>query len=140
MRFGRHDRESYIGGYDPEHEMPDPDRDPRDRWQSDAYRHNAHDSRYMYRWAPDRYGADRGWRGRDPREESIRPHDRYAAPPPRCSECGRSMEGYDRPLPDRGYDDEWRVDRHRWDYGDDYGEPRDEEWYRWADRGQGRRY
>ncbi len=28
------DRERYIGSYDPEHEMPDPDRGPGDRWQS----------------------------------------------------------------------------------------------------------
>ena len=49
------DRERYIGGYDPEHEMPDPDRDRGDRWQSDVYRHNARDGRFAYRWNPDRF-------------------------------------------------------------------------------------
>lgn len=47
------DRERFIGSYDPEHEMPDPDRDPGDRWQSDAYRRGARDTRYGYRWNPD---------------------------------------------------------------------------------------
>src|SRR5947209_8320239 len=78
MRFRRRDHESFIGGYDPEHEMPNPDRGPGDRWQSDAYRRNARDSRYMYRWNPDRiegrdWQRDRGW---DPRNE-IHPRDRY---------------------------------------------------------------
>ena len=75
----RHDHEGYIGSYDPEHEMPDADREPRERYQSDAYRHNASDSRFAYRWNPDRFepnsrdrgersanrdwdrGSDRGW-------------------------------------------------------------------------------
>ncbi len=48
------DHERYIGRYDPEHEMPDPDRGPGDRWQSDAYRHGARDTRFAYRWNPDR--------------------------------------------------------------------------------------
>jgi hypothetical protein len=64
MRFGRRDHERYIGGYDPEHEMPDPYRDPRDRWQSDAYRRNAADGRWAYRWNPDRF-------------EERMPRDRY---------------------------------------------------------------
>src|SRR5262245_18016638 len=70
------DRERYIGSYDPEHEMPDADRDRGDRWQSDAYRHNARDGRFAYRWNPDRfedrarsgygYGNDYGYeRGRE---------------------------------------------------------------------------
>jgi hypothetical protein len=49
------DRERYIGGYDPEHEMPDPDRETGDRWQSGAYRHNARDSRFAYRMNPDAF-------------------------------------------------------------------------------------
>lgn len=49
------DRERYIGSYDPEHEMPDPDRGPGDRWQSDAYRRGARDSRYAYRVDPNRF-------------------------------------------------------------------------------------
>ncbi len=58
------DRERYVGGYDPEHEMPDPDRDPGDRWQSGSYRHNARDTRFAYRMNPDafehRFDEDRG--------------------------------------------------------------------------------
>lgn len=50
----RGDRERFIGSYDPEHEMPDPDRGRGERWQSDAYRHNARDTRFAYRWNPDR--------------------------------------------------------------------------------------
>ena len=57
--FRRRDHESFIGGYDPEREMPDPDREYRDRYQSDAYRHNAADSRWAYRWNPDRFGPRR---------------------------------------------------------------------------------
>lgn len=49
------DRERFIGSYDPEHEMPDPDRDPGDRWQSRAYRHHFRDSRFAYRMDPDRF-------------------------------------------------------------------------------------
>jgi hypothetical protein len=49
------DHERFIGGYDPEYEMPDPDREPGDRWQSRVYRHNARDSRIPYRWNPDRF-------------------------------------------------------------------------------------
>lgn len=108
MRFGRRDHESYIGGYDPEHEMPDPGRDPRARWQSDAYRHNARDSRWGYRWDPDRI------------EERSDPRDRY--------------DGYDRdryesaPRPDydygydRGYDRNFdrNFDRDRSEYDRDY--------------------
>jgi hypothetical protein len=50
----RGDRERFIGSYDPEHEMPDPDRGRGERWQSDAYRHNSRDTRFAYRWDPDR--------------------------------------------------------------------------------------
>ena len=35
------------------YEMPDPDRGPHDRYMSDAYRHNARDSRFAYRFNPD---------------------------------------------------------------------------------------
>lgn len=49
------DRERYIGSYDPEHEMPDPDRNAGDRWQSDAYRHGARDGRIPYRMSPNRF-------------------------------------------------------------------------------------
>lgn len=49
------DRERFIGSYDPEHEMPDPDRMPGERWQSDAYRHHFRDSRFAYRMNPDRF-------------------------------------------------------------------------------------
>lgn len=49
------DHERYIGSYDPEHEMPDPDRGAGDRWQSDAYRRGARDTRFGYRWNPDRF-------------------------------------------------------------------------------------
>jgi hypothetical protein len=49
------DRERFIGGYDPEHEMPDPDRGTGDRWQSDTYRHNSRDTRFAYRMNPDRF-------------------------------------------------------------------------------------
>jgi hypothetical protein len=49
------DRERFIGSYDPEHEMPDPGRDAGDRWQSDAYRRGARDSRFAYRFNPDAF-------------------------------------------------------------------------------------
>src|ERR1051325_10672021 len=87
MRFGRRDHESFIGSYDPEHEMPDPDRGPRDRWQSDVYRHNAGDGRWAYRWSPERI-EDRGMRrprrgdiaragwGDEGDDGSVNPYDR----------------------------------------------------------------
>jgi hypothetical protein len=62
------DRERYIGGYDPEHEIPDPERDPGDRWQSRAYRRNARDSRVPYRWNPDRFESRWGRDERDARD------------------------------------------------------------------------
>jgi len=79
MRFGRRDHESYIGGYDPEHEMPNPDRDPRERWQSDAYRRNSADTRWSYRWNPDRFEerGDFGWREPRRMDRDIQPRDRY---------------------------------------------------------------
>ena len=60
----RRDHEGYIGSYDPEHEMPDPEREPRDRYESEAYRHNARDSRYAYRWDPNRIESSQGVRDR----------------------------------------------------------------------------
>ena len=142
MRFGRRDHESYIGGYDPEHEMPDPGRDPRDRWQSDAYRAGARDSRYFYRWDPDRFEERRP----DYRSD-YHPRDRYESMPPRPD--------YDY---DRGYDRDYVRDyerrshyynspnRENWSSGDfdrtwDYGR-RDEERNLRPDRGyeHGRTY
>ena len=37
-------------------------------------------------------------------------------------------------------DDEWRTDRQRWDFDDDYGEPRDEQFHRWEKRGEDQKY
>ena len=62
----RRDHERYIGGYDPEYEMPDPDRRPGDRWASDAVRHNSRDTRFSYRWYPDRIESRFG--SRHPRD------------------------------------------------------------------------
>jgi hypothetical protein len=80
------DRERYIGSYDPEHEMPDPDRNAGDRWQSDAYRHGARDGRFAYRLNPDRFERD---------------FDRESGGGPRWSGDGRD---YNRSY-DRGHDD-----------------------------------
>jgi len=124
MRFGRRDHESFIGSYDPEHEMPDPDRGPRDRWQSDIYRHNAGDGRWAYRWSPERIedrGPRRPWRGDIERE--IQPRDRDES-----RFGGRHPEyerGYEHGYYDRGLDeardfrdrdayDRDRFDRDRW--------------------------
>jgi hypothetical protein len=116
MRFGRRDHEPFIGGYDPEHEMPNPDRDPRDRWQSDAYRRNAYDSRIAYRWAPDRIeerGGERPgeYRGGDYRgrfADRIQPRDRYES-------SGRPSHDYGRER-DYGYDRDHDRDRSRSPY------------------------
>jgi len=111
MRF-RRDHERYIGGYDPEHEMPDPDRRPRGPWQSEAYRDTARDSRWAYRWNPDRVEERIDeWRPRHP-DDFIQPRDRYAP-------YGLT----------RGYDRARYLDRDRdWDYSRD------------RDRGLGRGY
>jgi hypothetical protein len=61
--FRRRDHEGYIGSYDPEHEMPDPDRRPGQKYQSDRYRDNARDSRFGYRFGdrkPERNAGPRG--------------------------------------------------------------------------------
>ncbi len=99
------DHERFIGSYDPEHEMPDPDRDPRERWQSDVYRHNARDSRFAYRWAPDRIEQ----RFRDRREE-LRP--------------GWDRDARDRYIYKRGFLDGREFGR-GYDYDHQYAGPRD---------------
>jgi hypothetical protein len=116
MRFRPRDHERFIGGYDPEHEMPDPDRDPRGRWQSDAYRDNSRDSRYFYRWNPDRYESRDG-PGRDI-ENEIQPRDRY-------EEAYRAgwQAGYDRGY-EHGYTGFNDRRRYEWDRN-------------WSDREQG---
>ena len=135
MRFRRPDHERYIGGYDPEHEMPDPDRRPRGPWQSEAYRDSARDSRWAYRWDPDRIeGRYDDWRRRDG-DDFIHPRDRYA---PYGLTRGYDRARYldrDRDWPyDRGYDrgyDYYQRDyppppRRFADRDFDYGDP----WYR----------
>ena len=128
--FRRRDHESFIGGYDPEREMPDPDREYRDRYQSDAYRHNAADSRWTYRWNPDRFedrfGPRRGedW-GRNPawdRDARDRDfdrgwdYDRMRYGYPRGYEPGYRDYGPPRDFGYRGYDRDYDRDRDRWDY------------------------
>jgi hypothetical protein len=126
MRFRPRDHERFIGGYDPEHEMPDPDRRPRGPWQSEAYRDQARDSRYMYRWNPDRFESRLDdWRRREREDDFIQSRERYAPygltrgyDRARYLERDRDFDrdldrgyGYDRePMPrrffnDRDYDD-----------------------------------
>ena len=83
----RRDHERYIGGYDPEYEMPDPDRRPGQRYASDASRHNSRDTRFAYRWDPDRI------------------EDRYGARQPRDFRDVRTAydQGYDDSRLNRGY-------------------------------------
>lgn len=121
MRFRPRDHERFIGGYDPEHEMPDPDRGPRDRWQSEAYRYGARDSRFMYRWNPDRFIDRNGeeWIRRRALERDIQPRDRY--------DRDRDREYYSRGYP-RPYEDESRWAREEWEreYENEYwGRPED---------------
>lgn len=155
------DRERFIGGYDPEHEMPDPDRDAGDRWQSDAYRHASRDSRFAYRMNPDRF--EHRFEERDPRDYDYR-WNRDARDLDRDGYRGGMREGnygaggygygfssdrgwdrggygggyygrdYDRGGYDRGYDRGPHFDRDRIygsDRGWDYG--REHERDRWAD-------
>src|SRR6059058_4568078 len=114
MRFRRRDHEGFIGGYDPEHEMPDPYRRPRGPWQSEAYRDLARDSRYAYRWDPDRFEERMDeWRRHD-REDFIQPRDRYAPygftssyDRARYLDRGRDFgfdRGYDREYPPRRFE------------------------------------
>lgn len=147
------DHERFIGGYDPEHEMPDPDRGPRDRYQSDAYRYNSRDSRYPYRWNPDgfedRFRDLRERDDRDRREWEMRwnrdgrDYGRDYGRPDYYGDA-RYDRGYDRYEFDRswndrprggyyegdfggrGYERDWR-DRPRW--GNDYDDDR------WRNRG-----
>lgn len=95
------DHERYIGSYDPEHEMPDPDRGSGDRWQSDAYRHNARDTRFAYRWNPDRI------------------EERYRS--------GPYFDDRDR---DRDRDMHWRDDFRDREYGRDFGGGRPDDYRR----------
>ena len=134
------DRERFIGGYDPEHEMPDPDRDAGDRWQSDAYRHAARDTRFAYRLNPNRFEDRFGGResGYDPRwDRDARDLDRGGY---RGGMSGGNYGGggyYDRPY-DRygGYD---RYDRYggydRYAYGRDYDRHFDRDRIYGSDRG-----
>src|SRR5439155_15813245 len=103
-------------GYDPEHEMPDPGRTPYDRWQSEAYRHNARDSRFAYRWDPDRFEDRLGPQRpnyRSDGHERIQPRDRFES-------MGRPDFDYGYDRPNYGYnrgDDAYD----RGDYGKDRG-------------------
>ena len=153
MRFGRRDHESFIGSYDPEHEMPDPDRGPRDRWQSDVYRHNAGDGRWAYRWSPERIedrGVRRPWRGDIERE--IQPRDRYE---PRFGRHPEYERGYEHGYYDRGVDESRDFRGAPWDRDRQWGRDRFErdrwrdEWDDWSvnpydrdrdGRGRGGRY
>lgn len=106
------DHERFIGGYDPEREMPDPYRGPGGRWQSDVYRHNARDTRFPYRWNPDRF--EERFRDR-PREEYDLRWNRDAR--------DRSYydRGYDRDRGDYYYDDRDFIGR----WGSDYDRARE---------------
>jgi hypothetical protein len=114
------DRERYIGAYDPEHEMPDPGRGPGDRWQSDAYRRGARDSRFAYRMNPDRFerhfndrrdydpGYDMRW------DRDARDLDRGGYGPAGYGYGFRGGYGYDR---DRDYEYRSRDYGSDWDRG-----------------------
>lgn len=114
------DHERFIGGYDPEHEMPDPDRRPRDRYESDAYRYDARDSRYPYRWNPDRF------------EDRFRDRDDRRAWDLRWNRDVRDRD-YGRPDYDRGYP--YGMDR-----GYDRGYDRYDFDRSWSDRNRGGYY
>jgi atypical dual specificity phosphatase len=134
------DRERFIGSYDPEREMPDPDRGPGDRWQSDAYRHNARDTRFAYRWNPDRfeerYREEHGpsWRGDYGRGRSDfgggyeRDYGRDFAD----REYGRDNSAYNRDF-SRDYGRDYNRDFSR-DYGRDYGRDYDRGSYGYGSR------
>jgi hypothetical protein len=80
--------------------MPDPDRTPRSRWQSDAYRSNARDSRFAYRWNPDRF-EDRYGDYRGDFSDRIQPRDRYESYGRPDHDYGRASADYHF---DRGYE------------------------------------
>ena len=114
------DRERFIGSYDPEHEMPDPDRSSGDRWQSDAYRNHFRDSRYAYRMNPDRF---------EERFEARRDVDREMEM--RWNRDGRDVDrgGYGAERYARQWDRDW--DRERAWHGDrDRGMPSGPRWDR----------
>lgn len=126
-------RERYIGGYDPEHEMPDPDRGPGDRWQSPAYRRNARDTRYPYRWNPNRVEEQFGGRGPEDYASYLGWHRdardmrRYPTGPRYDYDRGYGLDrGYDY---DRGYG----LDR-GYDYDRGYGLDRGYDYDRGLDR------
>jgi hypothetical protein len=108
------DRERYIGSYDPEHEMPDPDRGPGDRWQSDAYRRGARDTRFMYRADPNRF-ENRFNEQRD-YETHYDPRWRHDARDMDRGGYGRGG-GYDANFGGGGYHDYGRPD---YGYGRDF--------------------
>ena len=108
----RGDRERFIGSYDPEYEMPDPDRRRRGPYESEAYRRNFGDNRYAYRWNPDRIEERyRAERYRDDRERFGRPYEDEA----RWRIQGRERYGgWPRGLYYEG--EGWREPRRDWDY------------------------
>ena len=112
------DRERYIGSYDPEHEMPDPDRASGDRWQSDAYRNHFRDSRFAYRMNPDRFENQFDGRRRDVDREMQMRWSRDA----RDREYGNYDE-YRGGYGDGGFRDGGGYDRsfERAGYGNDFG-------------------
>ena len=123
------DRERYIGSYDPEHEMPDPDRYPGDRWQSDAYRHHFRDSRFAYRMNPDRFenrfegrrDVDSEMQMRWNRDGRDRDRD-YGYGDDRGYDRGTYARSFDRGGQDRaGYDRGYDRSFERATYGNDYG-------------------
>jgi len=103
----RRDHERFIGGYDPENEMPDPSRRSGDRYESDAYRHNARDTRFAYRWDSDRF------------------EDRFGARQPRDFDYRDVRSAYER-----GYDDARLARGYRppnWGWDSDDGRDYDRE-------------
>jgi hypothetical protein len=136
------DRERFIGGYDPEHEMPDPDRDRGERWQSDAYRHNARDSRFAYRWDPDRIESRYPDRDRGRYEGDVNRDARYRQSFYTNERQRSPWEGGGRD--DYGYGREPRDDYRRSTYGDryasDFDRDRDRENFYGSDRDRGYEY
>lgn len=141
------DRERFIGSYDPEHEMPNPDRERGDRYASDAYRHNARDTRFAYRWMPDRFESrfggrhdvDREYESRWRRDARDRDRDLGRGEIERTGygSFGRGGESWDR-----GGDRGGRYERESGDYreasGRDYGREYDRDHGRDYNRGYDR--
>ena len=110
------DRERYIGSYDPEHEMPDPDRGPGDRWQSDAYRYNSRDTRFAYRFDPNRFESRfNDQRGYDPEYDM-----RWRRDARDLDRGGYGRGGYDANFGGGGYRDYGRGGGGSYGYGRDY--------------------